>query len=39
MLIKILKLNFYDITYVNFLLFSTLEENFENMYSPSNEHI
>ena len=36
---KILKLNFYDITHVNFVLFLTLEENFENIYSPSNQHI
>ena len=37
--IKTLQLNFYDITYVNFYLFLTLKENFENIYSPSNEHI
>ena len=38
-LIKISKLNFYDITFVNFKLFLTLEENFENIYSPSNKDI
>ena len=37
--IKILKENFNDITYMNFELFLTLKENFENIYSPSSEHI
>ena len=32
-------LNFYNITHMKFLLFLTLEENFENIYSPSNEQI
>ena len=38
-LIKTLKLNFYGITYVNFELFLISEDNFENVYSPYNEHI
>ena len=38
-LIKILKQNFNDITYVNFELFLSLKENFENIHSPSCDHI
>ena len=36
---KISKYNFNCITYVNFELCLTSEENFKNVYSPSNEHI
>ena len=38
-LIKILKQNFNDTTYMNFELFLTSEKKFKNIYSPSGEHI